>query len=48
MQVDTSYKAALEARGTDNGRLGLRNGLSAFVVSPGGNNLEVVVYDHTE
>lgn len=47
--MDAFYKAAMEAGGEDNGAPGTRKGYPAgyyaFVVSPGGHNVEVVVYD---
>ena len=48
-QVDAFYKAALDARGRDNGAPGLRphygpNYYAAFVYDPDGANIEAVCY----
>ncbi len=44
--VDDFYKAALESGGRDNGKPGPREGAQnyygAFVLDPGGNNIEAV------
>jgi len=49
-QVDTFYRAALEAGGKDNGAPGLRplyhaNYYAAFVIGPDGHNVEVVCHE---
>jgi catechol 2,3-dioxygenase-like lactoylglutathione lyase family enzyme len=49
-QVDTFYRAALEAGGKDNGPPGLRpnyhaNYYAAFVIGPDGHNVEVVCHE---
>lgn len=48
-QVETFYRAALEAGGTDNGAPGLRpiyhaNYYAAFVIGPDGHNIEAVCH----
>ena len=48
-QVETFYRAALEAGGRDNGAPGLRtnyhaNYYAAFVIGPDGHNIEVVCH----
>ena len=48
-QVETFYRAALEAGGKDNGAPGLRphyhaNYYAAFVIGPDGHNIEVVCH----
>ncbi|KAH0844093.1 hypothetical protein AYO21_02152 [Fonsecaea monophora] len=49
-QVDAFHAAALKAGGTDNGAPGVRpeyhphNYYAAFVISPGGHNVECVIY----
>jgi catechol 2,3-dioxygenase-like lactoylglutathione lyase family enzyme len=47
--VDKFYKTAIEAGGTDNGGPGLRphyhpNYYGAFILDPGGNNIEAVCH----
>lgn len=49
-QVDTFYRAALEAGGKDNGAPGLRpnyhaNYYAAFVIDPDGHNIEAVCHE---
>ena len=49
-QVETFYRAALAAGGTDNGAPGLRpqysgNYYAAFVIDPDGHNIEVVCHE---
>ena len=52
-QVQAFHKAALEAGGKDNGAPGVRKGyhpgyFGAFVISPGGHNIEAVIHDYKE
>ena len=49
-QVDSFYKAAIDAGGEDNGAPGLRpqyhaNYYAAFVIGPDGHNIEVVCHE---
>lgn len=49
-QVESFYRAALEAGGTDNGAPGLRpiyhaNYYAAFVIGPDGHNIEAVCHE---
>jgi hypothetical protein len=51
--VDEFYSAALKAGGKDNGAPGTRamyhpGYYAAFVISPGGHNIECVIHDHKE
>jgi predicted lactoylglutathione lyase len=52
-EVDEFYAAALKAGGKDNGAPGTRamyhpGYYAAFVISPGGHNIECVIHDHKE